>query len=460
MPELPEVETVARQVAPYARGRTVTGVRVLWERTLGGTTRQAFGRAIRGLTITDVGRRGKHVVLATRRGDRDAGALVVHLRMTGRLVPGEPADARGPHTRVVLALDDGKALRFDDPRKFGRVNYAPDPDAFFGNLGIEPLGAGFTGAWLAHALRSRRRALKPLLLDQTFIAGLGNIYVDEALHRAGLHPLRSSDKVPRERALRLHRAIRSLLRQAIARQGSSFDAAYRTPEGEPGTYQERLRVYGREGEPCHACGRTLRRIVVGQRSTHLCTRCQPTPRRRKASANARTRTTIRKALPDDAKAIAAIHVRAWQHAYRGHMAQAYLDALDVEAWAVKRRQWIRAPRSPRDRVWVMQRGGQVLGFSITGPSRETEDGPSTGEVYAIYLDPHRIATGLGRRLFAYSLMALGRLGFREMVVWVLRENERARRFYEAAGCTLAPGGKTITIGGVDLREICYRRTLS
>jgi len=108
----------------------------------------------------------------------------------------------------------------------------------------------------------------------------------------------------------------------------------------------------------------------------------------------------------------------------------------------------------------MQRGGQVLGFSITGPSREAEDGPSTGEVYAIYLDPDRITTGLGRRLFAYSLMALGRLGFREVVVWVLRENERARRFYEAAGCILDPGGKTIAIGGADLREVCYRRALS
>lgn len=282
MPELPEVETVARQIAPHVRGRTVTGVRVLWERTLGGATRQAFGRAVRGLTIDRVGRRGKHVVLEASRGGRPAGALVVHLRMTGRLVPGEPPRRTGRHTRVALVFDDHTALRFDDPRKFGRVTYAPDPAAFFEHLGIEPLSEEFTGAWLVDALRARRRALKPLLLDQTVVAGLGNIYVDESLHRAGLHPQRSSRDVPRDRALRLHRAIRSLLRRAIERQGTSFDAAYRTPEGEPGAYQERLRVYGREGAPCPACDRAIRRIVVGQRGTHLCTHCQPAPRRRRA----------------------------------------------------------------------------------------------------------------------------------------------------------------------------------
>ena len=282
MPELPEVETVARQIAPHVRGRCITGVRVLWERTLGGSTRRAFGRRVRGLTIDRVGRRGKHVVLETSRGGRAAGALVVHLRMTGRLVPGEPPARIGPHTRAVLALDDGTALRFDDPRKFGRMTFAPDPAEFFAHVGVEPLGEAFTGAWLAQALRSRHRALKPLLLDQSIVAGLGNIYVDEALHRAGLHPERSSEQVPREQALRLHRAIRSLLRRAIERQGTSFDAAYRTPDGAPGAYQDRLRVYGREGEPCLGCGRAVRRIVVGQRGTHLCTRCQPAPRRRRA----------------------------------------------------------------------------------------------------------------------------------------------------------------------------------
>lgn len=279
MPELPEVETVARQIAPHVHDRTITGVRVLWERTLGGATRQAFGRAVRGLTIERVGRRGKHVVLETSRRGHATGALIVHLRMTGRLVPGGPPDARGPHTRVVLALDDATALRFDDPRKFGRVTFTPEPTAFFEGLGIEPLGSEFTGAWLAALLRSRRRAVKPLLLDQSVIAGLGNIYVDESLHRAGLHPERSSQHVSRDQALRLHRAIRLLLRRAIERQGTSFDAAYRTPEGEPGAYQERLRVYGRAGEACPGCGQTICRIVVGQRGTHLCTRCQPAPRR-------------------------------------------------------------------------------------------------------------------------------------------------------------------------------------
>ncbi len=458
MPELPEVETVARQLAPHLRGRALTGVRVLWERTLGGSTRQAFGRAVRGLRIERVGRRGKHVVLETSRRGRDAGALVVHLRMTGRLVHGAPPGARGPHTRIVLALDDGTALRFDDPRKFGRMTYAPDPAAFFAHLGVEPLSDAFTGAWLVEALHARRRALKPLLLDQSVIAGLGNIYVDEALHRASLHPERTSRSVPRAKALRLHRAIRSLLRRAIEREGTSFDAAYRTPEGEPGTYQDHLRVYGREGRPCRACGRSIRRIVVGQRGTHVCTRCQPAPRRRRARTGART--TIRRARVDDAASVAAIHVRAWQHAYRGYVPQDHLDGLDAEAWTVDRRRWIREPRTPQHRVWVLERAGTVLGFAATGPSRDADGAEATGEVEAIYLDPELVGTGLGRRLFAYSLMALRRLGFREAVVWVLEGNERARRFYASAGCTLDPAVRTIRLGGADLQEVRYRRPLA
>jgi len=291
VPELPEVETVARQLAPRLRGRTIVGARVLWERTLGGATRAAFGRAVRGLSIEDVARRGKFVVMPASRRGRNVGALTVHLRMSGRLVPDASPETRNAHTRLVLALDDGRALRFDDTRKFGRVVFTSDEAAFFRHLGVEPLGDAFTGDWLAQALRGRRRALKPLLLDQTFIAGLGNIYVDEALHRAGLHPLRPSASISHARASRLHEAIRSLLAAAIERGGSSFDAAYVTPEGEPGAFQEEFRVYGRAGLPCPTCGRAVRRIVVGQRGTHLCTRCQPPVTRRRRSRGRRSPRT-------------------------------------------------------------------------------------------------------------------------------------------------------------------------
>ena len=146
-------------------------------------------------------------------------------------------------------------------------------------LGPEPLGPEFTREWFRAALRSRKRLLKPLLLDQSFVAGLGNIYADEALHAARLHPLRQAHKVAARGADALRTAIRDVLQAAIDRQGSSFDGFYRTPEGQPGSYQHEFRVYGRTGEPCPRCGRPIRRIVVGQRGTHLCTGCQRGPPR-------------------------------------------------------------------------------------------------------------------------------------------------------------------------------------
>ncbi len=179
-----------------------------------------------------------------------------------------------------IALDAGKVLRFVDPRKFGRVRYARDPATVLADLGPEPLGPEFTGEWLAGALRARRRLLKPLLLDQTFVAGLGNIYVDESLHRAGLHPLARSERVTPAQATELRSAIRAVLSAAIAREGSSFDVFYRTPEGRPGGFQDEFRVYGRAGEPCFVCEEPIRYLVVGQRGTHVCPRCQPRRRRR------------------------------------------------------------------------------------------------------------------------------------------------------------------------------------
>ncbi len=278
MPELPEVETVARLIRPQLVGRTIVGSEVRWTRTLGGLSRPRFARAVAGATATRVWRRGKFIAIDLEREGTPCGALVVHLRMTGRLHVELPEAGLARYVRVALDLDDGRRLFFVDVRKFGRFRYAAEPEVLFRKLGVEPLGDEFTPRWLAAGLRRRRRMLKPLLLDQGFIAGLGNIYADEALHAARLHPLRPSDSVGGTKARELHAAIVGTLAAAIEREGSSFDAFYRTPEGRPGSYQHQFQVYGRDGKPCRRCGRTLAKIVVGQRGTHLCTRCQRAPR--------------------------------------------------------------------------------------------------------------------------------------------------------------------------------------
>jgi formamidopyrimidine-DNA glycosylase len=283
MPELPEVETVTRLIRPGVEGKRVRDAEVLWERTTGGLGSGELAQRVAGRRIARVWRRAKWIVLdLTRRGRAD-GHLLVHLRMTGRLHVVDTRSEPDPYERVRLALEGGRSLQFLDVRKFGRFLHAEDTEAAFADLGPEPLGEEFTAEWLRRGLRGRRRALKPLLLDQTFLAGLGNIYVDEALFRARLHPLRSSDAVPARSADALHAAIREVLAEAIEREGSSFDTFYRTPEGQPGSYQHQFQVYGRDGRPCRACGATLRRLVVGQRGTHVCPRCQRAPRRRRTT---------------------------------------------------------------------------------------------------------------------------------------------------------------------------------
>tara|TARA_R110002072_G_scaffold234586_14_gene392214 strand:+ start:1267 stop:2103 length:837 start_codon:yes stop_codon:yes gene_type:complete len=277
MPELPEVETTARLIRPDLVGRKVRDVNVEWTRTLGGQDPFAFTEALVGATIVTVDRRAKWVRIALERRGKPSGTVLVHLRMTGRLVVNPSREEAPDYARVSWRLDRG-TLHFLDVRKFGRMEFFRDPAERLADLGPEPLGPDFTASWFRSALRGRSRALKPLLLDQTFLAGLGNIYVDESLFRAGLHPLRRSDRVPPRRADVLHAAIRDILAEAIEREGSSFDGFYRTPEGQPGGYQHLFQVYGREGQPCRVCERPLKRIVVGQRGTHFCTRCQPTPR--------------------------------------------------------------------------------------------------------------------------------------------------------------------------------------
>jgi formamidopyrimidine-DNA glycosylase len=271
MPELPEVETVVRLIRPRLVGREITGASVRWRRTV---VARDFERKVIGARVVRVWRRAKFIVADLERESAPAGAIVGHLRMTGMLHVQKSGYVAGPHGRVELALDDGKVLHFTDLRKFGRLRYVADARTILSELGPEPLSDEFTAEWLGAALKERRRSLKPLLLDQTFVAGLGNIYVDESLHRAGLHPLARSDRVKRNSVARLREEIRGVLAEAIAREGSSFDAWYRTPEGNAGSYQDEFRVYGREGERCLKCGTPIQRIVVGQRGTHFCPQCQ------------------------------------------------------------------------------------------------------------------------------------------------------------------------------------------
>ena len=292
MPELPEVETHVRLLRPDLVGRTIREAQVLWPRTVASPSPREFCSGVRGRAIRSIWRRAKYFVLELDGGPkRDGGRrLVGHLRMTGRLYVAERNDA--DHARAWMALDDGRYLVFVDVRKFGRLALVRALDEVLPALGPEPLAVPpapddvpvMDADWFASALRRRRRQLKPLLLDQSFVAGLGNIYVDESLHKARLHPLRSSETVSRKSALLLADTIHDVLGAAIAAQGSSFDAFYRTPEGKPGSFQDEFTVYDRQGQPCTQCGGTIRKIVVGQRGTHLCPRCQRAPRRKVGGA--------------------------------------------------------------------------------------------------------------------------------------------------------------------------------
>jgi len=280
MPELPEVETVARDLRPRILGATITGAQVSWARTLRTHTPEAFGEAIAGRRVEGVTRRAKMVVVELS-GET---ALTIHLKMTGQLfvVPAEqPVD---PYVRLVLELADGREVRFRDIRKFGRVGlYGRDPvtgelvtevggGAVFAAIGPEPLDPDFTLRDFRRRLRRRSGRLKPLLLDQSFLAGIGNIYADEALWTAHLHPLRTAGTLHPADERHLYEAIRTILAEAIERRGSSIDD-YTAPDGD-GSMQERLQVYQRTGEPCPRCGRPVKRIVVGARSTHFCSWCQ------------------------------------------------------------------------------------------------------------------------------------------------------------------------------------------
>jgi len=264
MPELPEVETIARKLEPELIGRTILAADLRWARTLAMPSPALFKRQIKGQMIKQVTRRAKYFIL-----NLSDASLLIHLRMSGDLSIKNSTNSPEKHDRLVLKLSDNQSLFFNDTRKFGRVWLTSTPEELLGRLGPEPLSRDFTSRWLYNALSKRHRQLKPLLLDQTFLAGLGNIYTDEALHIARLHPLAASNSVTMEQASALREAVRKVLKEGIRRNGASIDWVYRG-----GEYQNHFRVYDREGKSCVVCGTQIKRITVGQRGTHYCPECQ------------------------------------------------------------------------------------------------------------------------------------------------------------------------------------------
>lgn len=274
MPELPEVESVVRQLdAAGLGGSVIHRARVFWPRTVAKPSPRSFSRSLAGARFLAPRRRGKFIVLDLE----DGRSILVHLRMTGRLTLGKSGAPREPHEQVILDLADGRDLRFRDPRKFGRWYLLDVAEEKLGELGPEPLAASFSSQSLARELAGRRGMLKPLLLNQAFLAGIGNIYADEALFLARLHPQRTADTLSSEQIRDLHRAIRRVLREGIRASGTSLGDAstnYQGVDGQRGRHQFRLKVFQRTGEPCLRCRTPIRRIVLGQRSTHFCPQCQ------------------------------------------------------------------------------------------------------------------------------------------------------------------------------------------
>lgn len=278
MPELPEVETIRSQLAPALEGTTLRELEVLDPRWCEPLGPRELGDAVVGRRVRELARRGKYLVLALA-GDV---YLLMHLRMTGTLLL-DPAGGEPAHTRVRFRFGRRRLL-FVDPRRFGTGQLALGEEQlerfFAARVGVEPLAEAFTGEHLRERARGRRGPVKPFLLDQRNVAGVGNIYADEALFRAGIHPLRPAGSLrPAQYAL-LRDAVVAALEAGIDARGASIDD-FRDIDGARGTFQDQFLVHRREGEPCPRCGTVVRKLVVGGRGTYVCERCQPRPRVRR-----------------------------------------------------------------------------------------------------------------------------------------------------------------------------------
>lgn len=276
MPELPEVETIRSQLEPTLVGRRIERVTIFDARLTRPEPPEAVAEALGGERIVRVGRRGKYLVIGFESGRN----LLVHLRMTGSLRHEPDGLPEGdPYGRAVVGLDDDSQLGYRDVRRFGTWLLLEPGELnsyLAGRIGTEPLEEGFTAGLLGMTLAGRRTSVKAALLDQRAVAGVGNIYADEALWRARLHPLRSADSLTREEITRLHRGVRAALRTGIERQGATL-RDYRRPDGAPGGMQEEFKVYGREGKPCPRCGTPIAKLRVAGRGTWLCPACQSHP---------------------------------------------------------------------------------------------------------------------------------------------------------------------------------------
>ena len=270
MPELPEVETISQRLhqgnheVPSVVGMTITQAEVFWAKTIAEPDAEAFKKLIAGQQIKSVGRRAKYLVFELSKD-----VMLVHLRMSGDLIVGKAGEQLADHVRVSLTLDQDWQLAFNNPRKFGRIWLLEDPEAIFDKIGPEPLGPSLTEDQFFRRLQARKRQIKPLLLDQGFIAGMGDIYSDGALYLARIHPLARANELSAEQANGLLKSIRTVLKEGIRRNGASIDWVY-----QGGDFQNYFRVYRRTGEPCPTCGTPVERIVVGQRGTHFCPSCQ------------------------------------------------------------------------------------------------------------------------------------------------------------------------------------------
>lgn len=273
MPELPEVETIRVQLAPAVTGRTIERVRILDPLLVAPERPEPLVRKLKQRKITGLERRGKYLLFRLAGGD----TLVIHLRMTGTLtlLDHEPSGEDKRYLRLVIFLDNGSFLILRDPRRFGKTMLLEGDAAttYWDKLGPEPLSSAFNQAALGRALAGRSRAIKPTLLDQQLIAGIGNIYADEALFEAGIRPQKRSGDLSDKEIERLASSIRQTLKRAIKLQGSSIDS-YRDSRGNPGRFQETFRVHRREGEPCPGCRGRVKKIKLGGRGTYFCPRCQ------------------------------------------------------------------------------------------------------------------------------------------------------------------------------------------
>lgn len=273
MPELPEVEHVVRALRPIVTGRRIVAAELNLKRTAPELSRAAFARKLQNAVITGVGRRGKYILFELEQGR----LLTTHLRMTGKFVSLTTDESLPPYAHVVFYLDDERRLVFCDMRQFGRMRLIANVQRLpkeLATLAPEPLSDEFTEEYFLETLARSKRSLKQLLLDQTRVLGLGNIYAVEALFLAGVHPLKPANKLSKPRARKLYQAIRQILREAID-AGSTLQIDIADGNGSYfGTTEKFWRVYEREGEPCVNCGSPIKRIVHGGRSTYFCPRCQ------------------------------------------------------------------------------------------------------------------------------------------------------------------------------------------